>query len=148
MKNATCVSLTVMLLAGILFLIFPGGTLSVAVRILGIGLLLSGVISAGNEIAKKVDKSDIKQIGFLVKINGAWSEIAIYTVLLRYNGVGFNGHDAKVLSDMAQLSLRGVRLSDRQMRLIKARIGKYAGQLVNLSISKGLIRKEGKNYVW
>jgi len=65
-----------------------------------------------------------------------------------YNGVGFNGHDAKVLSDMAQLSLRGVNLSEKQMRLIKARIGKYAGQLVNLSISKGLIRKEGKNYVW
>ena len=68
MKNATCVSLTVMLLAGILFLIFPGGSLHVAVRILGIGLILAGVISAGNEIAKKVDKSDIKLIGFLVEI--------------------------------------------------------------------------------
>ena len=65
-----------------------------------------------------------------------------------YNGVGFNGHDAKVLSDMAQLSLRGVVLSEKQMKLIKARIGKYAGQLVNLSIKKGLIRKEGNNYVW
>lgn len=68
MKNATSVSLTVMLLAGILFLIFPGGSLHVAVRILGIGLILAGVISAGNEIAKKVDKSDIKLIGFLVEI--------------------------------------------------------------------------------
>ena len=68
MKNATVVSLTVMLLAGILFLIFPGGSLHVAVRILGIGLILAGVISAGNEIAKKVDKSDIKLIGFLVEI--------------------------------------------------------------------------------
>ena len=68
MKNATSVSLTVMLLAGILFLIFPGGSLHVAVRILGIGLILAGVISAGNEIAKKVDKSDNKLIGFLVEI--------------------------------------------------------------------------------
>jgi hypothetical protein len=65
-----------------------------------------------------------------------------------YNGVGFNGHDAKILSDMAAISIRGVVLSEKQMKLIKARIGKYAGQLVNQSISRGLIRKEGKTYVW
>lgn len=64
-----------------------------------------------------------------------------------YNGVGFNGQDSKSLSYMAVLSYK-TSLTDKQMKFIKARIGKYAMQLVNHSISKGLIRKEGKNYIW
>lgn len=64
-----------------------------------------------------------------------------------YNGVGFNGMDAKVLSSFAKLSYK-TTLTEKQMMFLKNHIGKYAMQLVNQSIAKGLIRKEGKNYVW
>lgn len=68
MKNSSVLSLVIMLLAGIFFLVFPGGSLQLAVRILGIGLILAGVIGAAGEISKKVDKSDIKLLCCLGEI--------------------------------------------------------------------------------
>ena len=68
MKNSSVLSLVIMLLAGFFFLIFPGGSILLAVRILGIVLILAGVISAAGEISKKVDKSDIKLLCCLGEI--------------------------------------------------------------------------------
>lgn len=68
MKNASVLSLIIMLLAGLFFLIFPGNSLLLAVRILGIGLILAGVVGAADEITKKVDKSDIKLLCYLAEI--------------------------------------------------------------------------------
>ena len=68
MKNSSVLSLVIMLLAGFFFLIFPGGSILLAVRILGIVLILAGVISAAGEISKKVDKSDIKLLCCVAEI--------------------------------------------------------------------------------
>ena len=68
MKNSSVLSLVIMLLAGIFFLIFPGGSLHLAIRILGIGLILAGVIGAVNQVGKKVDKSDIKLLCYVAEI--------------------------------------------------------------------------------
>lgn len=63
------------------------------------------------------------------------------------NGIGFTGSDGKILSSMAEWSKKRP-LTEKQMKLVKARIGKYARQLVNQSIEKGLIKKENGKYVY
>lgn len=68
MKNAYIPSLIVMLLAGIFFLVFPVGTLTAAVRVLGIVLILAGILGVGGEIAKKVDKSDLKLLCYAAAV--------------------------------------------------------------------------------
>lgn len=63
------------------------------------------------------------------------------------NNIGFTAFDAKFLSEMVEVhNHRG--LSDKQMVIVKKKIGKYAGQLVRSSINSGKIKKVGKEYVW
>lgn len=64
------------------------------------------------------------------------------------NGVGFMPHDAKLLSGIACWVLAGHTLTEKQFACVRDRIGKYAGQLVEQAISRGLIRKVGKEYLW
>lgn len=65
-----------------------------------------------------------------------------------HNNVGFMPQDAKLLSGIACWVLAGHALTERQFNAVKDRIAKYAGQLVNQAIERGLIVKWGHMYVW
>ena len=65
-----------------------------------------------------------------------------------HNNVGFMPQDAKLLSGIACWVLAGHTLTEKQFNAVKDRIAKYAGQLVNQAISRGLIVKWGHIYVW
>lgn len=66
----------------------------------------------------------------------------------KYNGVGFTGADAPLLSSFAkQLKYKGY-LSEKQDAILKRKIIKYARQLVNGSIAEGKIREVNGKYVW
>lgn len=68
---------------------------------------------------------------------------------VRYrNGVGFMPQDAKLLTGIACWVLAGHTLTEKQFACVRDRIGKYAGQLVDQAISRGLIQKVGKEYLW
>ena len=64
------------------------------------------------------------------------------------NGRGFDRLDREILTFFAEQLLKNKSLSEKHMRIIFRRIPKYAGQLIENSISSGLIRKEGKFYTW
>lgn len=64
------------------------------------------------------------------------------------NGVGFMQRDDKILSSLAKFYLGNGYLSPAQKSLLQSKIGKYAGQLINHSISTGKIVKEGKFYMF
>jgi len=63
-----------------------------------------------------------------------------------YNAEGFTAGDAKILSSFADFYKRKNYLSPKQMQILRKRIGKYAGQLVHLSVCSGMIVKIGKRY--
>lgn len=63
-----------------------------------------------------------------------------------YNAEGFTAGDAKILSSFADFYKRKNYLSPKQMQVLRKRIGKYAGQLVHLSVCSGMIVKIGKRY--
>ena len=63
------------------------------------------------------------------------------------NGVGFSKADAKVLTSLVNFHKKTGFLTPKQKKLLQHRIGKYAGQLVNLSIDRGLIKKTSSGYV-
>jgi len=63
-----------------------------------------------------------------------------------FNGVGFTKADARVLTSLVNFKKKTGFLTPKQMKLLKYRIGKYAGQLVELSIKKGLIKKGDNGY--
>ena len=63
-----------------------------------------------------------------------------------YNGVGFAGTDAKLLTSFCNFYMQHGYLSEKQIDILKKKIAKYAGQLTRLAIEKGLYVKEGK--VW
>lgn len=68
---------------------------------------------------------------------------------VRYrNNVGFMPQDAKLLSGIACWVLAGHELTEKQFNAVKDRIAKYAGQLVNQALRRGLIMKWGHIYVW
>ena len=65
-----------------------------------------------------------------------------------YNNMGFTGSDAKILSSFAKFYKRTGYLSPKQDAILQRKIVKYAGQLIDNSISDGKIKKEGSKYVW
>ena len=67
---------------------------------------------------------------------------------VNYNGVGFTGSDARKLSYYCQLLERGKTLYPEVIQDIQRRMPKYAGQLVNQSIDRGLIKKVNNVYIW
>lgn len=64
------------------------------------------------------------------------------------NGVGFTGTDGEILSTFVENYKRYGKLTNKQLAILHNKIGKYARQLVMQSIERGLIRKNGKHYVW
>lgn len=64
------------------------------------------------------------------------------------NGIGFNETDGEILSSFAkQYNTKGY-LTPKQMVILKSKIGKYANQLIQQSISNGVYVKEGKMWVY
>lgn len=64
------------------------------------------------------------------------------------NGIGFTGADAPILTSFANQYKKYGRLSPKQLALLKKKMPKYAKQLIEGSIAKGLIIKEGGKYVF
>lgn len=50
-----------------------------------------------------------------------------------YNGVGFNGFDAEIMSKFAVYFMENNYLSEKQVAIVKKRIYKYAGQLTKIA---------------
>ena len=67
---------------------------------------------------------------------------------LYHNGVGFNGTDAEFGSSLARQYRERGFLSPKQMGFVRKLIRKYAGQIVEIKLAEGEIRKEGKVYIW
>ena len=67
---------------------------------------------------------------------------------LYHNGVGFNGTDAEFGSSLARQYRNRGFLSPKQMGFVRKLIRKYAGQIVEIKLAEGEIRKEGKVYIW
>ena len=63
------------------------------------------------------------------------------------NGCGFNSCDAKKLSGIAKWYLEKGFVTNKQLQTVQAKIGKYAAQLVDHSVSIGKIKTDGKFYV-
>lgn len=64
------------------------------------------------------------------------------------NGVGFNKSDAEFGSSLARQYRNRGFLSPKQMGFVRKLIRKYAGQIVEIKLAEGEIRKEGKVYIW
>lgn len=64
----------------------------------------------------------------------------------KYNGIGFTGSDSQILSFFAKQLKKFGRLSDKQNAILMKKIGKYAGQLVKMSIADQKIVKIGNEY--
>ncbi len=55
---------------------------------------------------------------------------------IEHNGVGFTGPDAEILSSIADFYSRRGFVTERQMGVVRRRIGKYAGQLTKIANGK------------
>ena len=64
------------------------------------------------------------------------------------NGVGFMQRDDRILTSLALFYRDRGFLTQAQINILISRISKYAGQLVNHSIAKGMIKKDGRSYVF
>lgn len=67
-----------------------------------------------------------------------------------HNDIGFTVQDAKKLSKIASIYIHcgKERLYPSSIKTVREAMPKYAGQLVDMSIESGKIRKEGTEYVW
>lgn len=66
-----------------------------------------------------------------------------------HNGVGFTLQDAKMGSSFAKWYLDKGFLTGKQMACVKKMITKYAGQIVELKINEGEIRKIKRGeWIW
>ena len=59
------------------------------------------------------------------------------------NGVGFAGTDSQILTSFCDFYKKHGYLSDKQLAILKKKIGKYAGQLTRQAIEKGMYVKDG-----
>lgn len=60
------------------------------------------------------------------------------------NGVGFAGTDAYILTSFCEQYLKKGRLSEKQVAIIKKKIGKYAGQILKHAINNNIyVKKDG-----
>ena len=62
------------------------------------------------------------------------------------NKVGFSGPDAEILTSFYRRIKKGYSLTPRQKTILFQKIPKYAGQLVDVSLSEGKLIKEGRAY--
>ena len=48
------------------------------------------------------------------------------------NNVGFNGSDAKIMTSMAKFYIKAGKLTEKQIKYIRPRVIKYAGQILKI----------------
>jgi hypothetical protein len=98
-------------------------------------------------IKKAITENDKRAIDAMLRVfqYQTESEKASGTTCI-YNGVGFTGNDAEILTSFCQQYQKRGFLSAKQMVLLKKKIGKYAGQLTRLAIDNGMYIKQ--NGVW
>lgn len=103
---------------------------------------------------KKYTKaSQVAFIREMITTNKQWSQRALLTIFNNQtedekdtaetkheNGIGFNGNDAYLLTSFATSLQKYGSLTDKQMPYLFHKIGKYAGQLYNLSDKDKLIK--------
>lgn len=59
---------------------------------------------------------------------------------LKENGVGFNAPDARFLTDIAKILLRGEAISFHQLAECRARVTKYSSQLLDIAMERELLK--------
>ena len=92
---------------------------------------------------KELTKDYIKK---MITADRSWTERAVVVIYERQtadeqqdgetrhnNKVGFSGPDAYILSEFARWLKSGKHLSRKQLALAQKRIGKYAGQLLQIA---------------
>ena len=62
------------------------------------------------------------------------------------NEVGFSGVDARLLSSFAAYLQRWGDLTERQLVHARKKMPKYARQILDLSLAKGIWKNEGREY--
>ena len=99
---------------------------------------------------KKQLERDDQAIKALLKLYDRQRDIEKSAKQTRFvNYEGFNQPDARFLTSLAQSYLKYKKLTPPQMFVLKKKISKYAGQLINMSIEAGLIEKPSRGvYVW
>jgi hypothetical protein len=87
-----------------------------------------------DEIKIKLESDDAWVIrGLMAIYKHQTDEERAHDVTKEQNGVGFNGVDATILSDMAKQYLRTKFLTKRQIEFIRKKMLKYAGQLAKIA---------------
>ena len=66
---------------------------------------------------------------------------------VEHNGVGFSGCDSEILSSFAEQYKSRGWLSNKQLALVTRIMPRYAGQLLEVSFSKGNFAKVGRKWV-
>lgn len=64
-----------------------------------------------------------------------------------YNGVGFVGADAEILTSFCNQYLTKGYLSPKQTEIVRKKIGKYAGQITKHAINNGIYVKKDGNWM-
>lgn len=97
-------------------------------------------------IRAQITSSDAQSIKAMLRIFEYQTEDEQhYGDVSEYNGVGFVGNDARILTSFCKQYTNKGYLSPKQMAIVRKKVGKYAGQLTKLSINKGLyVKNEGK----
>lgn len=67
---------------------------------------------------------------------------------IEYNGIGFSGKDAKFLTSLAKNLMKYGSLTEKQQACVSRIMPRYAGQLIEMSIKSGKIKKIGSYYTW
>ena len=95
---------------------------------------------------KKIAKTDlVKFLRWNLVHNAVWAKAALiriydnqtldeqnYETTRHENGIGFTGGDARLLTRFAEWYKKNGWLSEKQMRYVFLKIGKYAGQLTRM----------------
>lgn len=97
-------------------------------------------------IKKQIISNDAQSIKAMMKIYAYQTADEKFTgMTYDSNGVGFNGNDSNILTSFCEQYKKSRYLSPKQLSIVKKKIGKYAGQIVNHAIEKGIwVKKENQ----
>lgn len=102
------------------------------------------LISALREQLSKSDSKAIKGLLTIYEYQTLEEQKTDY--VCEDNGVGFTGCDSEFLSSLSKRYIQYNYLSDKQIEYLRKLMPKYARQLIQHSINKGMIEKVGRKY--
>lgn len=99
-------------------------------------------------IKKQITSSDVQAIKAMLRVFEYQTEYEqnVGTVS-EDNGVGFAGTDANILTSFCNQYLTKGYLSQKQMEIVRKKIGKYAGQITKHAINNGIYVKKDGNWI-